>query len=55
MGLMTRNTTETLRENCDRLSNEYAVRLFDELRQKPLDRETAGSFCQTDGRARGSM
>jgi SAM-dependent methyltransferase len=45
------NTVETVRENYDRLAKDYANRLFDELGQKPLDRELLDRFAgQTRGR-----
>jgi SAM-dependent methyltransferase len=36
---MTDEIIDTIRENYDRLANEYANHLADELRHKPLDRE----------------
>jgi hypothetical protein len=45
------HVTRTIRENYDRLAKEYALRLFGELHQKPLDRELLTRFAQrTKGR-----
>jgi SAM-dependent methyltransferase len=40
------NGVETIRENYDRLAKEYANRIFDELRHKPLDRELLDRFAE---------
>lgn len=36
---------DSLRENYDRVADEYACRIFDELRNKPLDRELLDRFA----------
>jgi hypothetical protein len=36
---MSDDITQTIRENYDRLAGEYARKLFDELQNKPIDRE----------------
>ena len=42
--------TNSIRESYDRLAEEYARRLFDELRHKPLDRQLLDRFArQTKG------
>jgi len=38
--------TRAVRESYDRVAEEYARRLFDELRHKPLDRELLRRFAQ---------
>jgi len=38
--------TKSIRESYDRVAEEYARRLFDELRHKPLDRELLDRFAQ---------
>ena len=41
----------SIRESYDRLAEEYARRLFDELQHKPLDRQLLDRFAsQTSGR-----
>jgi len=42
---MTTKITDTIRENYDRLAQEYANHLADELRHKPLDRELLARFA----------
>jgi SAM-dependent methyltransferase len=43
--------TNSIRESYDRLAEEYARRIFDELQHKPLDRELLNRFVkQTKGR-----
>jgi len=43
--------TNSIRESYDRLAEEYARRIFDELQHKPLDRELLDRFAkQTRGR-----
>ncbi len=43
--------TNSIRESYDRLAEEYARRIFDELQHKPLDRELLDRFArQTKGR-----
>ena len=42
---------ETIRENYDRLAEQYANHLFDELRHKPFDRQTLDGFAE---RTRGT-
>jgi SAM-dependent methyltransferase len=39
------NLTHSIRESYDRLAEEYARRLFDELRHKPLDRQLLDRFA----------
>lgn len=41
---MTDNIAQSIRENYDRLADEYARQLFNELQHKPLDRELLNSF-----------
>jgi SAM-dependent methyltransferase len=38
-------TTHPLRESYDRLADEYATRIFNELQHKPLDRELLSRFA----------
>ena len=38
--------TKTIRENYDRLAEEYTRHLFDELKNKPLDRELLDRFAR---------
>jgi SAM-dependent methyltransferase len=48
---MSNKVISTIRENYDRLAEEYANRLFDELQHKPLDRKLLDRFAeQTRGR-----
>jgi len=42
-------TTKAIRESYDRVAEEYACRLFDELRHKPLDRELLDRFARQVG------
>jgi ubiquinone/menaquinone biosynthesis C-methylase UbiE len=43
--------TNSIRESYDRLAEEYARRIFDELQHKPLDRELLDRFAkQTSGK-----
>ncbi len=42
---MTDKAIESIRESYDRLSGKYARRIFDELRNKPLDRELLNRFA----------
>lgn len=42
---MNDDITQSIRENYDRLAEEYARRLFDELQHKPLDRELLNRFA----------
>ncbi len=43
--------TSSIRESYDRLAEEYARRIFDELQHKPLDRQLLDRFAkQTQGR-----
>jgi trans-aconitate methyltransferase len=42
---MNENATESIRESYDRVAEEYARRLFNELAQKPLDRELLNRFA----------
>ena len=43
---MNEPVTRTVRDSYDRVAEEYARRLFDELRHKPLDRELLNRFAQ---------
>ena len=40
------DTTRSIRESYDRLAEEYAHRLFNELQHKPLDRELLNRFAR---------
>jgi SAM-dependent methyltransferase len=42
---MSDSITKAVRESYDRLADEYARHLFDELENKPLDRELLGRFA----------
>jgi SAM-dependent methyltransferase len=42
---MNDNITQSIRECYDRLADEYARRIFNELQQKPLDRELLDRFA----------
>jgi ubiquinone/menaquinone biosynthesis C-methylase UbiE len=42
---MSDDLTPSIRESYDRLADEYARRLFDELQHKPLDREMLNRFA----------
>jgi SAM-dependent methyltransferase len=42
---MNDGVTQRIRESYDRLADEYARRIFDELRYKPLDRELLDRFA----------
>jgi SAM-dependent methyltransferase len=46
--------TKSVRESYDRLAEEYARRIFDELRHKPLDRELLDRFA-AEVRGRGEI
>ena len=39
------DTVESIRQNYDSVADEYARRIFDELRNKPLDRELLDRFA----------
>src|SRR6202162_4597955 len=39
------NASESIRESYDRLAEEYARRIFNELQHKPLDRELLDRFA----------
>ena len=41
---MNDNRTQSIRESYDRLADEYARRIFNELQHKPLDRELLDRF-----------
>lgn len=41
---MDKNTTRAIRESYDRLAYQYAIRIFNELQHKPLDRELLSRF-----------
>lgn len=43
---MNNDTTKSIRENYDRVADEYARKVFDELRHKPLDRALLNRFAQ---------
>jgi hypothetical protein len=42
---MDSSTTQSIRESYDRIADEYALRIFDELRHKPLDRDLLTRFA----------
>jgi SAM-dependent methyltransferase len=47
------NITQSIRKSYDQLSDEYARRLFNELQNKPLDRQLLGRFAvETAGRGK---
>jgi ubiquinone/menaquinone biosynthesis C-methylase UbiE len=49
--LMDNNTTQSIRESYDRVADEYALRIFNELQHKPLDRELLNRFAaEIEGR-----
>ena len=39
------DATQSIRESYDRVANEYALRIFNELQHKPLDRELLNRFA----------
>lgn len=39
------NTTQAIRESYDRIADEYALRIFNELQHKPLDRDLLNRFA----------
>jgi SAM-dependent methyltransferase len=39
------NATQSVRESYDRIADEYAVRIFNELQHKPLDRDLLNRFA----------
>jgi len=39
------NATKSIRESYDRIADEYAHRIFNELQHKPLDRELLNRFA----------
>jgi ubiquinone/menaquinone biosynthesis C-methylase UbiE len=39
------NTTQSIRESYDRIADEYAIRIFNELQHKPLDRDLLNRFA----------
>jgi trans-aconitate methyltransferase len=43
------STTQSIRENYDRLADEYARHLFHELQNKPFDRELLNRFATEVG------
>jgi ubiquinone/menaquinone biosynthesis C-methylase UbiE len=47
---MDENLTRTIRENYDLLAEEYTRYLFDELKEKPLDRELLDRFAAEIGK-----
>jgi ubiquinone/menaquinone biosynthesis C-methylase UbiE len=48
---MDSSTTQSIRESYDRIADEYALRIFNELAHKPLDRDLLDRFAaQTAGR-----
>jgi SAM-dependent methyltransferase len=51
---MTPNDTESIRENYDRLAEDYARKIYGELEHKPLDRELLTRFA-ADARNRGTI
>lgn len=42
---MNDNIWRSIRESYDRVSDEYALRIFNELQHKPLDRELLNRFA----------
>jgi ubiquinone/menaquinone biosynthesis C-methylase UbiE len=42
---MDSSTTQSIRESYDRIADEYALRIFDELQHKPLDRDLLDRFA----------
>src|ERR1700694_2493115 len=42
---MNDNITQSIRESYDRLADEYARRIFNELQHKPLDRQLLNRFA----------
>jgi len=42
---MNDNITQSIRESYDRIADEYARRIFNELQHKPLDRELLNRFA----------
>ena len=48
------NSVENVRENYDRVADEYARRIFDELEGKPLDRELLTRFA-AESKGRGTI
>jgi ubiquinone/menaquinone biosynthesis C-methylase UbiE len=42
---MDSSTTQSIRESYDRIADEYALRIFDELQHKPLDRDLLNRFA----------
>jgi hypothetical protein len=44
---MNDNMTQSIRESYDRLADEYAHRIFNELQHKPLDRELLDRFADS--------
>ena len=42
---MDSNTTQSIRESYDRIADEYALRIFNELQHKPLDRDLLNRFA----------
>jgi len=47
---MNNDTANPVRESYDRIAEEYARRIFDELRHKPLDRELLDRFARETNR-----
>jgi ubiquinone/menaquinone biosynthesis C-methylase UbiE len=39
------NTTQSIRESYDHIADEYAIRIFNELQHKPLDRDLLNRFA----------
>jgi ubiquinone/menaquinone biosynthesis C-methylase UbiE len=42
---MDSSTTQSIRESYDRIADEYALRIFNELQHKPLDRDLLNRFA----------
>lgn len=54
MEMATDNVTPAIRESYDRLADEYARRIFNELQHKPLDRQLLNRFA-AEVRGRGEL
>lgn len=44
-----KNLSDSIRESYDRLATEYTLRIYDELRSKPLDRKLLDRFAEEVG------
>ncbi len=50
---MNDNIVQPIRESYDRIADEYARRLFEELQRKPLDRELLSRFAAVQATSLG--